>query len=59
MPIIKRRLLKQFAVGVTARAAAELVGVNRNKAILYFHKLLEIIAKQKAANHNFLLVKLK
>jgi len=31
--------LEQFAAGVSARTAPELVGVNRNTAILYFHKL--------------------
>jgi transposase-like protein len=30
-------LLEQFAAGVSARTAAELVGINRNTAILYFH----------------------
>ena len=43
LPSIQKRLLEQFAAGVSARTAAELVGINRNTAILYFHKLREII----------------
>mgnify|MGYP006269295819 FL=1 len=53
-PSIQNRLLEQFAAGVSARTAAELVGVNRNTAILYFHKLREIIAEQMAAEAPFL-----
>jgi transposase-like protein len=34
---IERRLLEQFAAGVSVRTAAELVGVSHNTAILYFH----------------------
>ena len=34
----------QFVAGVPARMAAELVGFNRNTAILFFQKLREIIA---------------
>jgi transposase len=49
LPSIQKRLLEQFAAGVSARTAAELVGINRNTAILYFHKLREIIANQMAA----------
>lgn len=45
---IQRRLLEQFVVGVSARTAADLVGVNRNMAILYFHKLRELIAEKLA-----------
>ena len=51
---IKNRLLEQFAEGVSAHTAAELVGVNRNTAILYFHKMREIIAEQMAAEAPFL-----
>jgi transposase len=49
LPIIQERLLEQFIAVVSVRTAAELVGVNRNTAILYFHKLREIIAVQMAA----------
>lgn len=37
-----------FVAGVPARTAAELMGVNRNTAILYFHKLRELIAQKLA-----------
>ena len=54
LPSIQKRLLEQFAACVSARTAAELVGINRNTAILYFHKLREIIAEQMAAEAPFL-----
>ena len=44
----------QFVAGVSARTAAELVGVNRNTAILFFHKLREIIADNVAKEVPFL-----
>jgi transposase len=37
-------LIRQFVSGATARTAADLVGVNRHTATLYFHKLRELIA---------------
>lgn len=37
-------LLKLFIAGSTARTAAELVGIHRNSAALYFRKLRELIA---------------
>jgi hypothetical protein len=37
--IIQNSLLEQFAADVSDRTADELVGVNRNTAILYFHKI--------------------
>lgn len=44
------RLCEHFAVGTPARTAAELVGVNRNTAILFYHRLREIItARMKMA----------
>jgi len=51
---IQRRLLEQFVAGVSARTAADLVGVNRNTAILYFHKLRELIASRLAKEAPFL-----
>ena len=39
-------LIKYFCAGVTARSAAELSGVNRNTAILFFHKLRETIHEE-------------
>jgi len=41
--------LKYFCAGTTARSAAELTGVNRNTAILFFHKLREVIFDELAA----------
>jgi len=43
-----------FVAGTPARLAAELVGVNRNTAILYFHKLRETIAARLAEETPFL-----
>lgn len=40
---IQIELIKYICAGVTARSAAELSGVNRNTAILFFHKLREAI----------------
>ena len=40
---LQRALLVQFVAGVPARTAAELVGVNRRTAILFYHKLREVI----------------
>ncbi len=40
---IQIELIKYFCAGATARSAAELSGVNRNTAILFFHKLRETI----------------
>jgi len=54
LPSIQNRLLEQFSAGVFARTSYEFVGINRNTAILYFHKLREIIAKQIAAEASFL-----
>jgi transposase len=34
--------------GVLARTAEELTGVNRNTAILFFHKLREVVAGKLA-----------
>ncbi len=42
------RLLELFVGQVTARTAAELVGVHRNSAALYFHKLRQCIAARMA-----------
>jgi transposase len=38
------RLLEHFVAGTPARTAADLVGVNKNSAVLYYHRLREIIA---------------
>ena len=54
LPSIQVELIKQFVAGATARTSAELVGVNRHTATLYFHKLREMIAEQMAAEAPFL-----
>jgi transposase len=38
------RLCEHFVAGTPARTAAELVGVNKNTATLFYHRLREIIA---------------
>ncbi|CRZ19225.1 transposase (fragment) [Kingella kingae] len=35
----QNKLIELFVAGVTARTAAELVGVNKNTAAYYFHRL--------------------
>lgn len=54
LPSIQLELLRLFVAGVPARTAAELTGVNRNTAILFFHKLREIIAARLAEETPFL-----
>jgi transposase len=51
---IQSDLIRQFVAGVPARTAAELTGVNRNTAILFFHKLREVIARKLAEEAPFL-----
>ena len=40
---MQEELIKYFCAGVSARAAAEVSGVNRNTAVLFYHKLREVI----------------
>lgn len=40
------RLIEHFVAGTPARTASELVGVNRNTAISFYHRLRNIIAEQ-------------
>jgi transposase len=54
LPSIQQELIRQFVAGVPARTAAELTGVNRNTAILFFHKLREVIASKLAEEAPFL-----
>ncbi|HEY7658009.1 MAG TPA: transposase [Burkholderiales bacterium] len=42
------RLLEHFVAGTPARSAAALIGVNRNTARLFYHRLREIIAQRLA-----------
>lgn len=44
----QNRLLEHFVAGTPARSAADLVGVNRNTATLFYRKLREIIAEHIA-----------
>ena len=46
---IQQELVRRFVVGASVRSAAELCEVNCNTAILYFHKLRELIAENLAA----------
>ena len=46
---VQQALLVHFVAAVPARTAAELVGVNRNTATLFYHKLREVIADKLAA----------
>ena len=46
-------MIVQFVAGTPARMAAELVGVNRHSATLYYHKLRERIADKLAAEAPF------
>jgi transposase len=41
-----RRLTEHFVAGTPARTAAELVGVNRNTARLFYHRVRELIARR-------------
>ncbi len=47
---VQIELLKYFRAGSTARSAADLTGVNRNTAVLFFHKLREVIFAELAAS---------
>jgi transposase len=51
---LQQDLILQFVAGVPARVAAELTGVNRNTATLFFHKLRELIADKLAEEAPFL-----
>src|SRR5688572_27737432 len=42
------RLLEHFVAGTPARTAAELVGVNRNTARLFYHRTRALIAQHLA-----------
>jgi transposase len=48
-----RRLTEHFVAGTPARTAAELVGVNRNTARLFYHKVRELIAQRLAQDSPF------
>ena len=44
----QRRLLEFFVLEVTARSAADLVGIQANTAALFYHKIRQVIAAQLA-----------
>ena len=46
--------MRLFVASVPARTAAALTGANSNTAILYFHKLRELIAEKFAEQTPFL-----
>ena len=46
---VQEELIKYFCAGVSARTAAALAGVNRNTALLFYHKLREVIFAALAA----------
>jgi transposase len=43
----KLKLIEHFVAGATARITADLVGVNKNTAQLFFHKLRNLIIKNQ------------
>lgn len=47
------RLMEHFVAGTPARTAAELVGVNRNTARLFYHRVRELIAQHLAEDSPF------
>jgi transposase len=49
----QRKLLELYVGGVPARTAAELAGVNRNTATLYYQKLRQIIALEMLEDSPF------
>ena len=47
-------LMKYFITGATARTVADLVGIHRNSAVRFFHKLrVKIALKQQDRNEQF------
>ena len=50
---IQEKLIEHFVAGTTARTAAELVGVNKNTAAYYYHRLREIIYQKTEADTPF------
>jgi len=47
------RLIEHFVAGTTARTAADLLGINKSTAALYYHKLRETIAEHIADESPF------
>ena len=51
---IQEDLIRHFVAGSTARTAADLTGIHRHTATLFYHKLREIIAVELAKQSPFL-----
>lgn len=49
----QKRLIEYFVAGVIAHTASELVGVHRNTAIYYFHRIRELIYNYQKENTMF------
>jgi transposase len=49
----QNRLMEHFVAGTTARAAAQLVGVQGNTAIGFFLRLRKLIASQQPSYSHF------
>lgn len=47
------KMMEHFVAGATARTTAELVGVNKNTAQLFFHRLRILITKHQKVEMNF------
>ncbi|HSW73540.1 MAG TPA: IS1595 family transposase [Candidatus Limnocylindria bacterium] len=47
------QLMEHFVAGTTARTAAEIVGVNKNTAQLFFHRMRELIAYKQRSDMVF------
>ena len=52
---VQRKLLEYFVLEVTARSAADLLGVNPNSAALFYRKIRQIIAWHLAQEANEIL----
>ncbi|MBX3301005.1 MAG: hypothetical protein KF693_02190 [Nitrospira sp.] len=47
MPVqVQQRLLEHFVAGTTARAAAQLVGVQGRAAVVFFQRLRQVITSK-------------
>ncbi len=51
---IQKELIRQFVVGTPARSAALITGIHRNSAMLFYHKLREVIADRLAEQTPFI-----
>ena len=49
----QKKLIEFFVVGATARSTAEILGINKNTVILYFHKLRLLIYKNYTESIDF------